>query len=95
MPVGCEIPSYELEKYKKREPVELEDVLLSPMTPIREEYQKYKQCMTEKDRNRLQAGLDNMRDTVRAIRSEDNKNTPSQQPARHQTTKTNNNVGRE
>ena len=95
MPVGCEIPSYELEKYKKREPAELEDVLLSPMTPIREGYQEYKKGMTERDINRLQAGLDNMRDTVRAIRSEDNRNTSSQQPARHQTTKTNNNVGRE
>ena len=93
MPVGCEIPSYELEKYKNREPAELEDVLLSPMTPIREEYQKYKQCMTEKDRNRLQAGLDNMRDTVRAIRAEDNKNTPSQQPDCH--TAKRNNKGRE
>ncbi len=93
MPVGCEIPSYELEKYKNREQAELEDVLLSPMTPIREEYQKYKQCMTEKDRNRLQAGIDNMRDTVRAIRSEDNKNTPSQQPDCH--TAKRNNKGRE
>ena len=95
MPVGCEIPSYELEKYKNREPAELEDVLLSPMTPIREEYYEHKRGMTEKDRNRLQAGLDNMRNTVRAIRAEDNKNTSSQQPARHQTAKTNNNVGRE
>ena len=95
MPVGCEIPSYELEKYKNREPAELEDVLLSPITPIREEYYEHKRGMTEKDRNRLQAGLDNMRNTVRAIRSEANKNTSSQQPARHQTAKTNNNVGRE
>ena len=93
MPVGCEIPSYELEKYKNREQAELEDVLLSPMTPIREEYQNYKQCMTEKDRNRLQAGLDNMRDTVRAIRSEDNKKTSAKQPDCH--TAKRNNKGRE
>ena len=93
MPVGCEIASYELEKYKNREPAELEDVLLSPMTPIREEYQKNKQCMTEKDIKRLQAGIDNMRNTVRAIRAEDNKNTSSQQPDCH--TAKRNNKGRE
>ena len=93
MPVGCEIPSYELEKYKNREPAELEDVLLSPMTPIREGYQEYKKGMTERDINRLQAGLDNMRDTVRAIRSEDNRNTSSQQPDCH--TAKRNNKGRE
>ena len=94
MPVGFDIPKEELEKYKNREPAELEDVLLSPTTPIREEYQKYKQCMTEKDRNRLQAGLDNMRNTVRAIRAEDNKNTSLQQPTHH-TAKFNSNTGRE
>jgi hypothetical protein len=94
MPVGFDIPKEELEKYKNREPAELEDVLLSPITPIREEYQKYKQCMTEKDRNRLQAGIDNMRDTVRAIRAEDNKNTSLQQPTHH-TAKFNSNTGRE
>ena len=93
MPVGCEIPSYELEKYKNREPAELEDVLLSPMTPIREGYQEYKKGMTERDINRLQAGLDNMRDTVRAIRSEDNEKTSAKQPDCH--TAKRNNKGRE
>ena len=93
MPVGCEIPSYELEKYKNREPAELEDVLLSPMTPIREGYQEYKKGMTERDINRLQAGLDNMRNTVRAIRAEDNKNNSLQQLDCH--TAKRNNTGRE
>ena len=93
MPVGCEIPSYELEKYKNREQAELEDVLLSPMTPIREGYQEYKKGMTERDINRLQAGLDNMRDTVRAIRSEDNEKTSAKQPDCH--TAKRNNKGRE
>ncbi len=93
MPVGCEIPSYELEKYKNREQAELEDVLLSPMTPIREGYQEYKKGMTERDINRLQAGLDNMRNTVRAIRAEDNKNNSLQQLDCH--TAKRNNTGRE
>ena len=93
MPVGCEIPSYELEKYKNREQAELEDVLLSPMTPIREGYQEYKKGMTERDINRLQAGLDNMRNTVRAIRAEDNKNNSLQQLDCH--TAKRNNKGRE
>ena len=93
MPVGFDIPAHELEKYKNREPAELEDVLLSPMTPIREGYQEYKKGMTEKDIKRLQAGLDNMRDTVRAIRAEDNKNNSLQQLDCH--TAKRNNTGRE
>ncbi len=96
MPVGFNIPSSELEKYKNREPAELEDVLLSPMTPIREGYQEHKKKkgITEEDKKRYYASLNNLANMARTLRAEDNKDTSAKQSAHHTTTK-NNNTGRE
>ncbi len=95
-PVGFNIPAHELEKYKNREPAELEDVLLSPMTPIREGYQEHKKekGMTEEDKKRYYASLNNLANMARTLRAEDNKDTSAKQSA-HTTTKSNNNSGRE
>ncbi len=97
MPVGFNIPSSELEKYKNREPAELEDVLLSPMTPIREGYQEHKKQkgLSEETEKRCYAALDRAANIARTLRAEDNNNTSSQQSSHHTTTKTNNNTGRE
>ena len=96
MPVGFDIPKEELEKYKNREPAELEDVLLSPMTPIREWYQEHKnkKGISEETKKRCYVTLDKVANIARTLRAEDNNNTPLQQQTHH-TTKTNNNIGRE
>ena len=96
MPVGFNIPSSELEKYKNREPAKLEDVLLSPMTPIREGYQEHKKKkdMTEEDKKRYYVTLNKAVKIVRMIKGEDNKDISAKQPAHH-TSKSNNNTGRE
>ena len=95
-PVGFNIPREELERYKDREPAELEDVLLSPMTPIRKGYQEHKKKkgIPEETKKRCYAALDRVANIARTLRAEDNNNTPAQQPSHH-TTKTNNNTGRE
>ena len=96
-PVGFNVPKEELERYKNREPAELEDVLLSPMTPIRKGYQEHKKKkgISEETEKRCYAALDRAANIARTLRAEDNNNTSSQQPSHHTTTKTNNNTGRE
>ena len=96
-PVGFNVPKEELERYKNREPAELEDVLLSPMTPLRKGSQEHKKKkgISEETEKRCYATLNKVANIARTLRAEDNKDTSVKQSAHQSATRSNNNTGRE